>query len=533
MYSQILIPARCYTMRRLASLFLCSLLIVAVTSCDTNLNQTDPNELTSENFYETKSQALSGLFAVYDVLQEEGLYSRHQYFNLDMLAEEAVGTGSLQGALNPVNTRTYGPPNGSLAATWDALYLGIKRANLVLEKLPETEDLSSSERSRMQAEARFLRAFYYYELAALWEDVPLLTEVKDDVGGVPLSSEEEVYNQVFSDVEFAEQNLPLKSSIASNMLGRVPRGAAYMLEGRARLMRGNWEEARAAFQEVSDSGEYQLVDQYFDNFKEETENNAESIFEAQFTLDPGSWNWGLGGSADHTWRRQEYGWLDWNNVLITDRLYNEFESDDPRRDMSFYEICDSYNGGNNTVLGGDQFPDDPSRFDCGLSDSEANAQSTGHPQKPSWRKYENYYRTAGNSNFGSGINFRILRYAEAFVGLAEAQVELGNMTARGNGSVSAVETLNWVRSRPTVNMPDISTVFNMGDPQEATEAVYHEYASKFAGEQVLIFPQVRRLDFWRDWAGEEASKVKRFLPIPQSEVDANPAISVSDQPEGY
>lgn len=520
-------------MRRLLSLVLCSLLVVAVTSCDTNLNKTDPNELTSENFYKNKSQAMSGLFAVYDALQEGGLYSRHQYFNLDMLAEEAVGTGSLQGALNPVNTRTYGPPNGSLAATWDALYLGIKRANLILEKLPGTKDLSPSERSRMQAEARFLRAFFYFELAALWGDVPLLTEVKDEVGGVPISPVGDVYSQVFSDVEFAANNLPLKSEIATNMLGRVPKGAAYMLEGRAHLMQGNWDQAREAFQQVIDSGEYQLVDKYFDNFKEETENNAESIFEAQFTLDPGSWNWGLGGSADHTWRRQEYGWLDWNNVLITDRLFNEFEEDDPRRDMSFYTICDPYNKGKNTVLGGDQFPDDPSRYDCGLSDSEAKAQSVGHPKKPSWRKYENYYKVSSNSNFWSGINFRIFRYAEAFVGLAEAQVELGNLTASGNGSMSAAAALNKVRSRPSVDMPDISTVFNMNDPQQAMEAVYHEYASEFAGEQVLIFPQVRRLDFWRDWSGDEAGKVKRFLPIPQSEVDANPEISASDQPEGY
>jgi len=50
---------------------------------------------------------------------------------------------------------------------------------------------------------------------------------------------------------------------------------------------------------------------------------------------------------------------------------------------------------------------------------------------------------------------------------------------------------------------------------------------------VLIYPQVRRLDFWEDWAGDEASNIRRFLPIPQSEIDSNPAISASDQNPGY
>jgi hypothetical protein len=82
-------------------------------------------------------------------------------------------------------------------------------------------------------------------------------------------------------------------------------------------------------------------------------------------------------------------------------------------------------------------------------------------------------------------------------------------------------------------MPDISTVFDMSSTDGALEALYHEYASEFAGEQVLIYPQVRRLDFWEDWAGDEANNVNRFLPIPQSEIDSNPDISPADQNPGY
>lgn len=518
-------------MDRLATLVFGLVLAVALSSCDTNVNKTNPNELTTENFFQDTQQALTGVFGVYDILQETGLYSRHQYFNLDMLAEEAVGTSSLQGALRPVETRTLGPSNGSIAPTWNALYLGIKRANLVMERIPENAaNIENAE--RLLAEARFLRALYYFELVSLWGDVPLLESVKSEVGGEPRAPAADVYALILNDLDFAASNLPVKSAIASDMLGRAPRGAALALEGRVHLMQGNWEEARAAFQSVIDLNEYELVDNYFDNFMEETENNAESIFEVQFSSNSAGSNWGSPGSGDQTWRRQEYGWLDWNNVLISDRLLNEFEDGDPRKDESFYQICDTYNNGQNVVLPGtDQFPNDP-EYACGVSD-EVAAEQPKHPSRPSWRKYENYYKTASTSCCESGINMNVLRYAEVLVGLAEAQIELGNITAPGSGSPSAVSLLNQVRQRPSVNMPDISTVYDMTSTQGALEALYHEYASEFAGEQVLIYPQVRRLAFWEDWAGDEASNVNRFLPIPQSEIDSNPEITPADQNPGY
>jgi hypothetical protein len=128
----------------------------------------------------------------------------------------------------------------------------------------------------------------------------------------------------------------------------------------------------------------------------------------------------------------------------------------------------------------------------------------------------------------------VFRLAEAYIGLAEAQVELGNLTSSGNGSMSAEDALNTVRSRPSVNMPGVSTDFNMSNKQGALDAVYYEYAAELAGEQVRIYALVRRMDRYRDWVGgDESSKVNRYLPIPQSEIDSNPDISPSDQNSGY
>jgi hypothetical protein len=398
------------------------------------------------------------------------------------------------------------PSNGTINNIWNGLYLGIKRANTVLKEVPENaENINGSD--RMVAEARFLRALFYFELVSLWGDVPLIEEVKQNPGGEPTAPVEDIYSLIFNDLEAAAQTLPRKSEIASDLLGRAPKGAAYMLEGRAHLMRGNWNDAREAFQKVIDSGEYALFDDYYDNFREEKENGKESIFEVQFSDNTAGSPWGPTAKNDFSLQRQEYGFLDWNNVVASEELMNEYASNDPRKDMSFYTSGDTYNNGNDVVSSG---------------------------KHPSWRKYTNYYKTDQHPCCNSSLNVNVFRLAEAYIGLAEAQVELGNLTSSGNGSMSAEDALNTVRSRPSVNMPGVSTDFNMSNKQGALDAVYYEYAAELAGEQVRIYALVRRMDRYRDWVGgDESSKVNRYLPIPQSEIDSNPDISPSDQNSGY
>lgn len=490
-------------MKRIASLFFCSLLAVAVVSCDTTLEKQNPNALTQQQFFKNTTQARAGLHGVYDALQQNGLWGRHQFFALDLLSEEAEGTASLIGTFPAFDTRTLSPTNGTVNNIWNGLYLGIKRANTVLKKVPENAgNIDGSD--RMVAEARFLRALFYFELVSLWGDVPLIEEVKQDPGGEPTASVDEIYTLIFDDLEAAASVLPNKSNIQPGFLGRAPKGAVYALEGRAHLMRGNWDQAREAFQEVIDSGEYELFSNYYDNFKEEKENGKESIFEVQFSDNTTGSPWGPTAKNDFSLQRQEYGFLDWNNVVASEELMNEYESNDPRDDMSFYTSGDTYNNGNNVVSSG---------------------------KHPSWRKYTNYYKTDQHPCCNSSLNANVFRLAEVYIGLAEAQVELGNLTSDGNGSMSAEDALNRVRSR--VGMPGVSTDFNMSSPQGALDAVYYEYAAELAGEQVRIYALLRRMDRYRDWVGDESNAVNRYLPIPQSEIDSNPDISPSDQNSGY
>lgn len=149
---------------------------------------------------------------------------------------------------------------------------------------------------------------------------------------------------------------------------------------------------------------YDLEDDYFDNFKEETEFGIESIFEIQYDDDLGfsaQWNSDRSGEGPNeaTFRGQEYGFNDWFNVFPSDDLLNEYEPGDIRYEQSFYVNGDKF--GPDSTLTVDHFP----------SNGGGNA---------GWSKYNNYYKDA-NEDQTSGINFKYLRYADVLLMMAECE----------------------------------------------------------------------------------------------------------------
>ena len=549
-------------MRRTATLFASLLMLsIALVACDVfeaDLDQTNPTEPTEQTYFQNLEQLETGIAGVYDPLQ--GLWDRSYYFAADLLSHDAFGMGSLISDLIPLNNRVHGAGNGILADHWNAFYEAIKNANNIIAATQEgVEGVSESDLNRIQAEARFLRALSYYELVTKYGDeergVPLILDVKRQPPGeegVPRTPAPEVYDQILTDLDFAQNNLPTKSQAEP---GRATVGAAYALEGETHLFLGSlnnqqsdWENARAAFQEVIDLGEYQLVDNYFDNFAPSTENNAESIFEIQFVNDPST---GSQGS-----RAYEYAMLGWRNTTVHPHVTTNFEGGDPRRDMTAYEVCDEFFNGElvkTTTRYEDEF---------GGCDMESDQEMrTTQNYNPDWAKYE-YYERGGPQRWGNtddGINLRVIRYAEVLVGLAEAQIELGNRTSPGSGSPSAQELLNRVRARQSVDMPEYpANGYTLDSYDNAIETLYHEYAAEFSGEQVFYPAQLRSwehsdrpnylerrtepIEFWPDSPGfdpdrgttaDQTDRIRRYWPIPRSEIESNPGISEDDQNPGY
>ena len=518
------------------TLIVCLFTLVSLSSCDSGndglLTENNPNELSTATFYENQTQIEAAVNAVYANLQSVGLYARMYFYHHDIMSNEAEALGSLEANKMFFHNYDANAANGQLTRYWDAYYRGIKRANLAIQNIPPSEapGVSEDQKNRYVAEARFLRAWYYYELVMHWGPVPLYTEpaTQENIEGVPRASQEEIFQVILDDLSFAQSNLPLKSEYSGPNVGRATAGAATALKGFVHLYRSSrldgvteWSQAETELEKFTGGGtyasEYSLVESYFDNFKEETENNAESIFEVQINPS-GSANWSEGATGVHeeTFRGQEWGFNAWRNTIPSQQLLEEeYSQTDPRRDMNTLEDGELYNNDQDTVDVADGFTN--------------------------WRKYQNYYKMATEPPNNSGINFRVIRLAEVFLALADAKIELGQNS-------QAIDLMNRVRNRPGVNMPEYPTSeYPAGNKQQLLDALYHEVALELAGEQVLLHWQLRRPEYLEEWATEapeyrpgEGEADFAFslpkslrLPIPQREIDTNNSLDSGAQNPGY
>lgn len=508
-----------------------SLLAISLISCDTqltnDLDQTNPNELVEGRYYQNGDQLETAVNSIYANLQVTGMYKRRKFFIYDALSGVVAPTAAAESWIPAMIGWNHGPGNSGLTLHWNALYNGIKRANIVIEKAPNVEEgISDSERSQLVAQARFLRAFHYYKLVALWGDVPLIDEVQREPGGEPLASADEVYSLIEDDLNFAMSNLP--ASYGDANIGRATSVAATALMGRVQLDRGNYGAAQGHFQDVvnngvaPDGGPLELVDDYFDNYKEETENNSESIFEVQFAEGTGSdWNEQGGNASLNTFRNQEYGFLQWRNVVASESVLNEMNAsgtdqvgdvDDERATSTWYFACDTYASGAETYT--------TATHDCGTGLDPAD-RSTGD-DIPSWKKYQVYYReTRSGFVANSGINWRELRYAEVLLGLAEAHIQQGNLS-------DAATLIDQVRTTHT----SLSGYGSFSNETEAMDVLYHENVMEFTGDAAL-YHFLRRHPSYLEQLNSDAFS-PYLMPIPREETDNNPEIESSvNQERGY
>jgi hypothetical protein len=297
----------------------------------------------------------------------------------------------------------------------------------------------------------------------------------------------------------------------------------------------DFESAKTHFQEIIDSNLYSLTDNYIDNFLEETEFNEESVFEVVFVENvSGDFNWGYTGDGPTapltTVRNQEYNPVSWRNLIPSNAYLNNFQhtlagfpETDPRLGMSVYMTGDTFNNGQ-TVLTADMQNGNTSQFH-------------GETMKISWRKYMKIYKQSlSQADFApGGINHRVIRYAEVLLNMAEAENETGNIPA-------ALDYLNEVRSRPSVDMPPYPMAQHpANDKMDVVEIIMHERMAELGNEGI----RNRDLLRWRQlgYIGGDNEPFGYFqpgrdelLPIPLMEIDNNPELGsagISPQNPGY
>jgi len=520
------------TQMKIKNLYIAILIALGlITSCDFELEKVEPNSVSIENYYQNASELTKAVNSVYAVLQAHQLFTREWFFIHDMRGDDcATGGGQLEVPRAQLLIGTNDPSNYVANEVWEGLYGLIHRANVVIEKAPDVPMDDESLRSRLVGEVKFLQAWAYFELISQWGGVPVYNEYVISIDqSQPRASEDEVYTKIIANLEEAIDNLP--QSYAGDDLGRATEGAARALLARVYMYGGNYEEAKTQLQSIIDMDIYELAPTYNDNFMEETEYNIESIFEVGFMDNNAATGWGTnlgdGLNMETTLRNQEYNAISWRNAVPSDALLAEFEHttngdamNDPRFESCFYQIGDVYNNGLSILAEGDVRGN--------------TSMLRGEETKISWRKHSLMYKT--NSGYcPSGLNERVIRYAEVLLMMAECRNETDEPEA------NVLEMLNQIRDRADVMMPHYPTAnYPTATKEERFRAIMHEKRIELCLECIRDRDLARWYKNGKIDLADLQSYLPHFvqnrhelLPIPQNELDRNDKINQSDQNPGY
>lgn len=499
--------------------------LVLSNSCNSKkLDLANPNQLQPETFFKTENQVKSAVNAIYGSMQTTAMYNRHMWFGNDNMAHENAGNPQLEADKRQYLNFDFDYTHGAIGDYWESCYRGINKANFVINnkdiiaKIPDAQ-LAAAMKDKYVGEAKFMRAAYYFWLVIKFGDVPLILDVPVDIQGTARNPAADIWAQIETDLTDATNVLLDK---ANEDLGRATKGAAWALLGKARLFQKNYTGALTAFNNVTG---YTLEANYLNNFLEETEHGPESIFEVEFNVAAGNsseWNSGVSdaGLNESCFRGQEYGCMDWFNVFPSVNLRNEFEAGDPRYNFCFYTDGQPYNNGANTMV----------------ITPLAQSDGSNYP-RVGWRKYQNYYKTSSESTpnpQASGINMKVIRYADVLLMMAECEANTGAIPA-------AVGHMNQVRARASVNMPLYGTpamdaIYPVGNLDQFMVALEHERKVELCGEQVRfpdlvrwgrLAPFMAQLIAGTQLPIKEKADIKfdpvknQLWPIPQREMQSN------------
>lgn len=414
-----------------------SILFFALTmvtcNSDNLLEQVNPNGLSTSSFWKTEEDVQRAVVGAYSPMSV--VFGWGRYLPLTWLRRGDDYTPSY----SPPFTEGIitNPSDIFLPSQWPNAYQVIFRANDILDNIDRVENISADVRDGAKGQAYFLRALYYFYLVNTWENVPLATtaaKTPEDFF-LPNSSPNEIYKQIVADAEQAKSLLPPDWG---DEYGRATWGAATALLGKAYLYTQQWDKAASEFQEIIDSGLYDLDPDYAHNFMESGDNNIESIFEIQFTSEAQ-----LGWSSDQINSSRssiflqlrapkEFGgeWIDQVNPWILDAFLSEQNMDGEIDKRAFATIA--WNNPESTIY-----------LDAPFIGSALN------PSKIYAKKYTSMLdgRPDDTKWVEGGTNYKLIRFADVLLMHAEAANEAGLEQS------SVLESINKVRSR--ANMPPI------------------------------------------------------------------------------
>jgi starch-binding outer membrane protein, SusD/RagB family len=231
-----------------------SIIITAflLASCEKQLEE-KPQSIAAELFYNTPAEVEAGLNAIYEPVRGSGSVGALYPIQLEIYTEYMYGRGSHA----PLNTYT-GLDNTNITRVgdmWSSFYRAIRNANIVIQKLPDAEEVNDAAKKRYAAEAKFMRALWYFHLVRNWAGVPIRTEENLDSISLKRSTRDEVYNFIVSDLQVAITDLP----DVPRLIGAPSKWSAKTLLTDVYLNVAKYAEARKEALDVIQSNKYSLV----------------------------------------------------------------------------------------------------------------------------------------------------------------------------------------------------------------------------------------------------------------------------------
>ncbi|MFB9056186.1 RagB/SusD family nutrient uptake outer membrane protein [Mariniflexile ostreae] len=495
------------------------LIIFNYTSCSSDFTEVDPiGKVNEADFLTTDAEAESVIFGIYDLMAWNYNRDWNSAFFIKVLPGDHANAGSTVGdqpALQQIDDFQHVSDNTVITGVWEGFYKTIGLANVLIEKL-EVSELSTKD--KFIAEAKFLRAYSYFELVTLFGDVPLRITTPQSIGEFALarSPKSKVYEQIEDDLGVAIDGLPVRAAIAQPF--RISKEAAKAVLGKVYLFQEKYDLAALEFENVIASGAFDLEPDFKNVWNASSENGIESLIELNYvsteSYDWGNFPWGgrpesnihaqlMGPRGDGIFDVAAIGLANgWGFNLPTSKIGNAFDSagDVTRKNATLISEADLI------AAGGAVNPPD-----AGIHDYEGyvRLKYTTRPED-----------TAGPTNeLNYGINWRLLRYADVLLMAAEAY-------HKNNEDPKALIELNKVRNR--ANLSDVTAT-----GASLFDAIVLERQLELAFEGQRFWDLVRWGLADTELSGFGYTSKNKVYPIPANEISRNTLINQADQNAGY
>jgi len=476
--------------------------LMAYSGC-IELDLVNPNAMSEESFWKTEADLYQGVIAAYDAMQLDGLYGGNLPVVFTGISDDGTGESTNE-YFAPFRFKSFNSNVYLNSVIWQHFYAMIGRAYQVIDRAP---GISGPNVVTITAEARFLVAFAYYNLVGFFGDNIAYVDKIQSADDRPRRAENgEIYSLMEELLTVAIQDLPLASEYTEADYGRATKGAAQALLAKTYLQQHNYVGAEPLLREIIISEEYELLENFADNFSERNVVNPEALFVVNFLHD------GPASETNRTTRHQGFSPSErrgtYGDVQPTKFVHQSFllETDkdgnpDPRLDVTLFHE-------NSTEL----YIGQPySWWEKYFRNDEVNTAYFKYSE-------QEFIEDGKATEFDGGTDFIIIRYADVLLLYAEA-------LNANDKTPEAYQYVDMVRERS--NMEKLSVTSPGLDKTAFLEQLKHERVVELSGEIVRFFDLKR----WGMYNSTNAVRDPNFStfqedrselqPIPQQELDLN------------